>query len=151
MGDGGSSWSAAGQPIPDSSPGHVADRRPGVSPTCSSPSLATSPAAACRTCSDQTGVAVEWLCARSRHYRRPATSTASLADGRLARQLGLAGSMAVVTHCGSVVSSGQATGLAAASWRPMYSQSAAYTELPAAGRCTPTRPQLRVLRRGAQP
>src|SRR5664280_2942069 len=29
MGDGGSSWSAAGQPIPDSSPGHVADRRPG--------------------------------------------------------------------------------------------------------------------------
>jgi hypothetical protein len=24
MGDGGSSWSAAGQPIPDSSPGHVA-------------------------------------------------------------------------------------------------------------------------------
>ena len=65
MGDGGSSWSAAGQPIPDSSPGHVADRRPGVSPTCSSPSLATSPAAACRTCSDQTGVAVERLCARS--------------------------------------------------------------------------------------
>ena len=38
-------------------------------------------------------------------------------DGRLARQLGRR-------------SSGQATGLAAASWRPMFSQSAAYTELP---------------------
>jgi len=41
-------------------------------------------------------------------------------DGRLARQLGRR-------------SSGQATGLAAASWRPMFSQSAADTGLPAAG------------------
>jgi hypothetical protein len=103
---------------------------PGRSPTCSSPSLATSPPAACRTCSDQTGVAVERLCARSRHRRRPATSTASFADGRLARQLGLAGSVAVVTHCGSVVPPGRRRGWPQRAGGRCFPSLLAYTELP---------------------
>src|SRR5450759_3113845 len=87
-------------------------------------------------------------CLSKRALRNPVR-----ADGRLARQLGLAGSVAVVTHCGSVVPPGRRRGWPQRAGGRCFPSLLAYTELPVR-RWPPAgaRPRAhRCWRRGAQP